>query len=74
MTWQKGNADRERQEVEALRTKSGKVVSDEDIERWAAEAERGYCVELDDEGTMKSRHDENEPTRCGRPLPCPKHG
>lgn len=43
-------------------TMTGRTLTEADIEKLAAEAERGYCVEKVD-GAL-----------CGQPLPCWAHG
>jgi len=43
-------------------TKAGTVLTEDDLDRLAAEAERGYCTW----GTCLGRV-------CGKPLPCPTH-
>lgn len=48
-----------------LVTKSGRELSDADIEALADEAERGYCVAPD--ASVPS-------DICGHTLPCPEHG
>jgi len=42
------------------RTKSGKVITDDDIERWAAEAEHGYDI--------SQLRDRVRCGRCGQPI------
>jgi hypothetical protein len=61
-----------------FRTKSGKYLSDADIQALADEAEQGYCVEVLEtlhgsfvrrDGTITDTYT----VLCGHPLPCPEH-
>jgi len=53
-------------EGKLYRTKSGAMLTADDLRRIATEAEQGYCVErvTTDEAIA----------RCFRPMPCPIHG
>lgn len=54
----------EAREDEPIVTKTGKVLTDADIEALADEAERGYCV---------TRWGPGNSLVCGLPMPCPIH-
>ena len=59
-------------------TKSGKVLTDADLQALADEAERGYCTEAGSR-RVRTRATPDSPWVdeqgwCGNPLPCPIHG
>jgi hypothetical protein len=55
--------------MKKYRTKSGTILTEEDLQRLADEAERGYCVAI-----VEVREGEgNIFARCFKPLPCPDH-
>jgi hypothetical protein len=48
------------------RTKSGTILTDDDLRALADEAERGYCTALVSTEDFRAR--------CFKPMPCPVHG
>jgi hypothetical protein len=64
--WDDAMNEEPNEEPKRYRTKSGTILTEEDLARLADEAERGYCTALVSTDDFTAR--------CFRPMPCPVHG